>query len=185
MYDELSKYWIPKLVKCFSWSKLKWIYICSAIYSLPKKAILFLCLCICVPWRNKNWTWKFLRPSNHLKIFLLTWSVGRRPKSKGGFVITYLLAVSVTFVTILSLNLWWEQYYHEHLNLEPYTPPVQPNTKHSIIPKGCHKQVLILPSLTKHSKRSITEWDLTNPAPVSIGQSLRRTVASSQAGALG
>ena len=36
---------------------------------------------------------------------ILTWSVGRRPKSKGGLVMTYLLAHSVALVTILSLSL--------------------------------------------------------------------------------
>ena len=36
---------------------------------------------------------------------ILTWSVGRRPKSKGGLVITYLLAHSVGLRTTLSLSL--------------------------------------------------------------------------------
>ena len=46
------------------------------------------------------------------------------------------------------------------------TRPVKTNAEHAVVPERCHKQVLVLPSLSKHRQGAVTERDLAHAAPV-------------------
>ena len=55
--------------------------------------------------------------------------------------------------------------------------PVQTDAEHSVVPQSRHEQVLVLAALSEHGERPIREGDLAHPAPVPVGQSLRRAVS--------
>ena len=91
---------------------------------------------------------------------------------------TYLLAVSVTLVMNLSLNLERASllitiWYYD-------IKPVKTNAEHSVVSQSSHKQVLILSALSKHGQRTVTQGYLTHPASVSVGQCFRCAVSTSQ-----
>ena len=44
--------------------------------------------------------------------------------------------------------------------------PVKTNAEHAVVPERRHKQVLVLPSLSKHRQGAVTEGDLAHAAPV-------------------
>lgn len=46
------------------------------------------------------------------------------------------------------------------------TRPVKTNAEHAVVPEGRYKQVLVLPSLSKHSQGAVTKRNLANTAPV-------------------
>ena len=50
--------------------------------------------------------------------------------------------------------------------ITPNTRPVKTNAEHSVVPERRHKQVLVLPSLSKHRQGAVTEGDLAHTAPV-------------------
>ena len=90
-------------------------------------------------------------------------------------MMTYLLAHSVALVTTWSLSLGRVGYLGT-LGVG-VALPVQTNTEHSIVPQSRHEQILVLPAFTKHREGPVRQRDLPHPAPVPVGQGLRRAVS--------